>query len=125
MKLRIATAVVASTTLLAGIPALAQDGGNAVQDQVRHVPRRPGTGQAAHGAQDRRHSQKVVDVLTKGGEAKAPHIKPMSTGHRRPGCSAGRVRKGSKVKLQSALAGIRGRRKPVPFRRCAATIWRP
>jgi mono/diheme cytochrome c family protein len=77
MKLRIATAVVASLSMLAGLPALAQDGtalfktkcamchGDQAQGKPPMAPRIAG-------------SAKVSDVLTKGGEVKAPHIKPMS-----------------------------------------------
>jgi len=57
-------------------------------------PRRPGTRQAGHEcAQLVGTTKSVVDVLTKGGEAKAPHIKPMRHRHRGPGRCAGRLSK--------------------------------
>jgi len=80
MKLRIATAVVASITLLAGIPAFAQDGATLFKTKCAMCHGDQGQGKPAMNAPKLVGTTKsVVDVLTKGGEAKAPHIKPMST----------------------------------------------
>ncbi len=78
MKLRIATAVVASITLLAGIPALAQDGASLYKSKCAMCHGDQGQGKPQRRAEDRWVGQ-GRDVLTKGGEAKAPHIKPLST----------------------------------------------
>lgn len=80
MKLRIATAVVASITMLAAIPVLAQDGATLFKTKCAMCHGDQGQGKPAMGAPKLVGTTKsVVDVLTKGGEAKAPHIKPMST----------------------------------------------
>jgi mono/diheme cytochrome c family protein len=79
MKLRIATAVVASTTLLAGIPAIAQDGGSLFKTKCAMCHGDQGQGKPPIAPKIAGTTKNVVDVLTKGGEAKAPHIKPMST----------------------------------------------
>jgi len=44
MKLRIAPVLLASVSMLAWMQAPAQGWWRAVQDKVRHVPRRSGTG---------------------------------------------------------------------------------
>jgi mono/diheme cytochrome c family protein len=80
MKLRIATAVVASIAMLAGIPALAQDGATLFKTKCAMCHGDQGQGKPAMNAPKLVGTTKsVVDVLTKGGEAKAPHIKAMST----------------------------------------------
>jgi cytochrome c553 len=77
MKLRIATVAIATLSMLACLPATAQDAalfktkcamchGDQGQGKPPMAPKIAG-------------SAKVDAVLTKGGEAKAPHIKPMST----------------------------------------------
>ena len=78
MKLRIATAVLASITVLAGIPALAQDGATLFKTKCAMCHGDQGQGKPPM-APKIAGSAKVETVLTKGGEAKAPHIKPMST----------------------------------------------
>jgi mono/diheme cytochrome c family protein len=77
MKLRIATAI-ASLTLFATIPALAQDGGSLFKTKCAMCHGDQGQGKPPM-APKIAGSAKVADVLSKGGEAKAPHIKPMST----------------------------------------------
>src|ERR1017187_6587710 len=80
MKLRIASAVVASITMLAGIPALAQDGATLFKIKRAMCHGDQGQGKPAMNSRKLvRPTKNVVDVLTKGGEAKAPHIKAMST----------------------------------------------
>jgi mono/diheme cytochrome c family protein len=78
MKLRIATIAITSITLLAGLPALAQDGGTLFKTKCAMCHGDQGQGKPPM-APKIAGSAKVVDVLTKGGEPKAPHIKPMST----------------------------------------------
>ena len=78
MKLRIATAVVASITMLSAIPALAQDGAALYKTKCAMCHGDAGQGKPS-GAPKIAGSAKVETVLTKGGEAKAPHAKPMST----------------------------------------------
>jgi mono/diheme cytochrome c family protein len=78
MKLRIATAVVASITMLAALPALAQDGAALYKSKCAMCHGDQGQGKP-NGAPKIAGSAKVETVLTKGGEAKAPHIKPLST----------------------------------------------
>jgi mono/diheme cytochrome c family protein len=78
MKLRIATVAVASLSILAGIPALAQDGATLFKTKCAMCHGDQGQGKPPM-APKIAGSAKVSDVLTKGGEAKAPHVKPMST----------------------------------------------
>jgi mono/diheme cytochrome c family protein len=77
MKLRIATAI-ASLTLFATIPALAQDGASLFKTKCAMCHGDQGQGKPPM-APKIAGSTKVADVLSKGGEPKAPHIKPMST----------------------------------------------
>jgi cytochrome c553 len=77
MKLRIATAI-AAVTMLAGLPALAQDGSTLFKAKCAMCHGDQGQGKPPM-APKIAGSAKVVDVLTKGGEAKAPHMKPMSS----------------------------------------------
>ncbi|MGA1983014.1 MAG: cytochrome c [Acidobacteriaceae bacterium] len=77
MKLRIATAAVATISMLA-IPALAQDGATLFKTKCAMCHGDQGQGKPPM-APAIAGSAKVVDVLTKGGQPKAPHIKPMST----------------------------------------------
>jgi len=78
MKLRIATTVVASITMLASLPVLAQDGAALFKTKCAMCHGDQGQGKPPM-APKIAGSAKVETVLTKGGEAKAPHIKPMST----------------------------------------------
>jgi mono/diheme cytochrome c family protein len=77
MKLRIATAI-AAATMLAGLPALAQDGATLFKAKCAMCHGDQGQGKPPM-APKIAGSAKVVDVLTKGGEPKAPHMKPMSS----------------------------------------------
>jgi mono/diheme cytochrome c family protein len=79
MKLRIATAVVASIAMLAGLPALAQDGATLFKTKCAMCHGDQGQGKPPMAPKIAGTTKSVVDVLTKGGEPKAPHIKPMST----------------------------------------------
>jgi len=78
MKLRIAAAITASTLLLACLPAAAQDAATLYKTKcaVCHgadAAGKPNLGPKIAG------STKTEAVLTKGGEPKAPHIKPLAT----------------------------------------------
>lgn len=79
MKLRteIATAVVATIAMLA-VPALAQDAAPLFKTKCAMCHGDQGQGKPPM-APKIAGSAKVEAVLTKGGEVKAPHIKPMST----------------------------------------------
>jgi cytochrome c553 len=80
MNIRIATAVLASITTLAWIQAPAQDGATLYKTKCAMCHGDQGQGKPAMSAPKIAGTSKnVVDVLTKGGEAKAPHIKPMGT----------------------------------------------
>ena len=78
MKLRIATIAVASITMLASLPVVAQDGGSLFKTKCAMCHGDQGQGKPPM-APKIAGSAKVSDVLTKGGEVKAPHIKPMAT----------------------------------------------
>ena len=77
MKLRIATVAVASISMLAWAQAPAQDGATLFKTKCAMCHGDQGQGKSS-GAPKIVGSAKVEAVLTKGGEAKAPHIKPMS-----------------------------------------------
>jgi len=77
MKLRIATAVVASI-MLSAIPAIAQDGAALYKTKCAMCHGDAGQGKPAMSAPKIAGSAKAEAVLTNGGEAKAPHVKPMS-----------------------------------------------
>ena len=79
MNIRIATAVLASITTLAWMQAPAQDGASLFKTKCAMCHGDAGQGKPAMNAPKIAGSAKVSDVLTKGGEVKAPHIKPMST----------------------------------------------
>jgi cytochrome c553 len=78
MKLRILPVLLASVSMLAWMQAPAQDGGTLFKTKCAMCHGDQGQGKSPM-APKISGSSKVVDVLTKGGEAKAPHIKPMST----------------------------------------------
>ena len=78
MKLRTATIAIVSITLMTTLPALAQDGATLFKTKCAMCHGDQGQGKPPM-APKIAGSAKVVDVLTKGGEPKAPHIKPMST----------------------------------------------
>ena len=77
MKLRIAIAV-ASISMFACAQAPAQDGATLFKTKCAACHGTEGQGKPPM-APKIAGSDKTVAVLTKGGEAKAPHIKPMST----------------------------------------------
>jgi len=78
MKLRIAPVLLASVSMLAWMQAPAQDGGALYKTKCAMCHGDQGQGKPPTFPKIA-GSAKVSDVLTKGGEAKAPHIKPMST----------------------------------------------
>ena len=78
MKLRIATVVVASFSMLAWMQVPAQDGATLFKTKCAACHGTEGQGKPPM-APKIAGSAKVEAVLTKGGEVKAPHIKPMST----------------------------------------------
>jgi len=77
MKLRIATTVITTLSMLA-VPALAQDAAPLFKAKCAMCHGDQGQGKPPM-APKIAGSTKVEAVLTKGGEAKAPHVKPMST----------------------------------------------
>jgi mono/diheme cytochrome c family protein len=76
MKLRIAPVLI-SISMLATLPAFAQDGGALFKTKCAMCHGDQGQGKPPM-APKIAGSAKVEAVLTKGGEVKAPHIKPMS-----------------------------------------------
>lgn len=76
MKNRIATVLVASFALASTLPAFAEDGAALFKAKCAMCHGDQGQGKMAPKIAG---SAKVFDVLTKGGEAKAPHVKPMAT----------------------------------------------
>jgi mono/diheme cytochrome c family protein len=77
MKLRIATAV-ATLSMMAWLQAPAQDGAALFKTKCAMCHGDQGQGKPPT-APKIAGSAKVEEVLTKGGEPKAPHIKPMTT----------------------------------------------
>lgn len=77
MKIRIATVLLASASMLAWMQAPAQDGGPLFKAKCAMCHGDQGQGKPPM-APKIAGSAKVADVLAKGGEPKAPHIKPMS-----------------------------------------------
>ena len=77
MKLRITPVLVLSISLLASLPVLAQDGTALFKTKCAMCHGDQGQGKPPM-APKIAGSAKVEAVLTKGGEPKAPHIKPMS-----------------------------------------------
>jgi len=77
MKLRIAPVVLASISMLAWMQAPAQDGGALYKTKCAMCHGDQGQGKLPAFPKVA-GSAKVSDVLTKGGEAKAPHVSPMS-----------------------------------------------
>jgi cytochrome c553 len=78
MKIRILPVLLASISMLAWMQAPAQDGGTLFKTKCAMCHGDQGQGKPSM-APKIAGSAKVADVLSKGGEAKAPHIKPMST----------------------------------------------
>jgi cytochrome c553 len=82
MKIRILPVLLASISMLAWMQAPAQDGGTLYKTKCAMCHGDQGQGKpnmAPKLAGTSKSEAAVADVLTKGGEAKAPHIKPMST----------------------------------------------
>jgi mono/diheme cytochrome c family protein len=77
MKLRIAPVLLASVSMLAWMQAPAQDGGSLFKTKCAMCHGDLGQGKPPM-APKISGSTKIADVLTKGGEAKAPHVNPMS-----------------------------------------------
>ncbi len=78
MKLRIAPVLLASVSMLAWTQAPAQDGATLFKTKCAMCHGDQGQGKPPAFPKVA-GSTKVSDVLTKGGEAKAPHVNPMST----------------------------------------------
>jgi len=78
MKLRIAPVLLASVSMLAWMQAPAQDGATLFKTKCAMCHGDQGQGKPPAFPKVA-GSTKVSDVLTKGGEAKAPHVNPMST----------------------------------------------
>jgi mono/diheme cytochrome c family protein len=78
MKLRIATVLVVSITALASLPAPAQDGAALFKTKCAMCHGDQGQGKPSMTPEVAGTTKDVSDLLTKGGEAKVPHIKPMS-----------------------------------------------
>ena len=78
MKLRIAPVLAISIFMLASLPVLAQDGAALFKTKCAMCHGDQGQGKPPM-APKIAGSAKTEAVLTKGGEPKAPHIKPMST----------------------------------------------
>jgi cytochrome c553 len=78
MKLRIAPVLLASISMLAWLQAPAQDGAALFKTKCAMCHGDQGQGKPPM-APKIAGSAKTEAVLTKGGEPKAPHIKPMST----------------------------------------------
>jgi len=82
MKLRIAPVLLASVSMLAWMQAPAQDGGALYKTKCAMCHGDQGQGKqgvAPKLAGTSKSEAAVAAVLTQGGEARAPHIKPMST----------------------------------------------
>jgi len=78
MKLRIAPVLLASVSMLAWMQAPAQDGATLFKAKCAMCHGDQGQGKPPTFPK-LAGSAKVSDVLTKGGEAKQPHVNPMST----------------------------------------------
>lgn len=79
MKLRTATAVLASISLLAFAQAYAQDGATAFKTRCAPCHGDAGQGKPNMAPKLVGTTKDVTVVLTKGGEPKGPHVKPMNT----------------------------------------------
>ena len=79
MKIRIASVVLASIATLAWMQAPAQDGGTLYKTKCAGCHGDQGQGKQGVAPKLAGTSKDVAAVLTKGGEAKAPHVNPMST----------------------------------------------
>ena len=79
MKIRIASVVLASIATLAWMQAPAQDGGTLYKTKCAGCHGDQGQGKQGVAPKLAGTSKDVAAVLTKGGEARPPHVKPMST----------------------------------------------
>ena len=79
MKIRIASVVLASIATLAWMQAPAQDGGTLYKTRCAGCHGDQGQGKQGVAPKLAGTSKDVAAVLTKGGEARPPHVKPMST----------------------------------------------
>ena len=79
MKLRIAPLLLASISMLAWLQAPAQDGAALFKTKCAMCHGDQGQGKPPMAPKIAGTTKSVADVLTKGGEPKAPHTKPMST----------------------------------------------
>jgi mono/diheme cytochrome c family protein len=79
MKLRIAPVLLASISMLAWMQAPAQDGGALYKTKCAGCHGDQGQGKPPTFPKLAGTSKDVAAVLTKGGEARPPHVKPMST----------------------------------------------
>ncbi len=79
MKLRIATVLFASVSMVAWMQAPAQDGGTLFKTKCAMCHGDQGQGKPPMAPKIAGTTKDVAAVLTKGGEPKAPHINPMST----------------------------------------------
>ncbi len=77
MKIRILPVLLASVSMLAWVQAPAQDGGTLFKSKCAMCHGDQGQGKPPM-APKIAGSTKVADVLSKGGEPKTPHTKPMS-----------------------------------------------
>ena len=79
MKLRIAPVLLASVSMLAWMQAPAQDGATLYKTKCAMCHGDQGQGKPPMAPKLAGTTKDVAAVLTKGGEAKAPHVNPMST----------------------------------------------
>ena len=79
MKLRIAPVLLASVPMLAWMQAPAQDGATLFKTKCAMCHGDQGQGKPPAFPKLAGTTKDVTAVLTKGGEAKTPHINPMST----------------------------------------------
>ena len=80
MKFRNAAVAIATITMMAWFQAPAEDGGALFKTKCAMCHGDQGQGKPAMGAPKLAGTTRSVsDVLTKGGEPKAPHNKPIST----------------------------------------------
>ena len=79
MKIRIASVVLASITTLAWVQAPAQDSGALYKTKCAGCHGDLGQGKQGVAPKLAGTAKDVVEVLTKGGETRPPHVKPMST----------------------------------------------
>jgi mono/diheme cytochrome c family protein len=79
MKLRIAPVLLASVSMLAWMQVSAQDGPTLYKTKCATCHGDQGQGKPGGAPKLAGTTKDVTAVLTKGGEAKQPHVNPMST----------------------------------------------